>query len=139
MKRFLSVLTILVFVFGMATLAQAESEIMPRDSAFFSSYGTTLSRQGGGTIKIVFTANGMGICNTLGVATYEVERLYDEVHWEDCSGLLDGQTGSNVGSYTFSRYFYGMPGEVYRVKVTFTCVIDGEVEHKSYTSGRIEA
>lgn len=123
----------------MVPLAQAESAIQPRDSAFFSSYGTTMSRQGGGTIKIVFTANGMGICNTLGVATYEVERLNDEGHWEDCSGLLSGQTGSNVGSYTFSRYYYGVPGEVYRVKVTFYCSIDGEAEHKSYTSGRIEA
>lgn len=139
MKRILSILLAMMMVCSMIPLAQAEQAIQPRDSAFFSSYGTTLSRQGGGTIKIVFTANGMNICNTLGVATYQVERLDDEGHWEDCSGLLDGQTGSNVGSYTFSRYFYGMPGEVYRVKVTFYCSIDGEAEFKSYTSGRIEA
>lgn len=139
MKRFLFVLLVFVLVCGMVPLAQAESAIQPRDSAFFSSYGTTLSRQGGGTIKIVFGATGMGICNTLGVATYEVERLNDEGYWEDCSGLLDGQTASNVGSYTFSRYFYGIPGEVYRVKVTFYCSIDGEAEFKSYTSRRIEA
>lgn len=139
MKRFLSVFLVFVLVCGMVPLAQAESAIQPRDSAFFSSYGTTLSRQGGGTIKIVFGATGMGICNTLGVATYQVQRLNDEGHWEDCSGLLDGQTARNVGSYTFSRYFYGMPGEVYRVKVMFVCSIDGELEFKSYTSGRIEA
>ena len=139
MKRFLFVLLVFVLVCGMVPLAQAESAIQPRDSAFFSSYGTTLSRQGGGTIKIVFGATGMGICNTLGVATYQVERLNEDGDWVDCSGLLNGQTGSNVGSYTFSRYFYGIPGEVYRVKVVFVCSIDGELEHKTYTSRRIEA
>ena len=139
MKRFLFVLLVFVLVCGMVPLAQAESAIQPRDSAFFSSYGTTMSRQGGGTIKIVFGATGMGICNTLGVATYQVERLNEDGDWVDCSGLLNGQTGSNVGSYTFSRYFYGIPGEVYRVKVVFVCSIDGELEHKTYTSRRIEA
>lgn len=139
MKRIFSILLAMVLICSLFPLAQAEQAIQPRDSAFFSSYGTTLSRQGGGTIKIVFTANGMGICNTLGVVTYQVERLDDEGYWEDCSGLLNGQTGSNVGSYTFSRYFYGVPGEVYRVKVVFVCSIDGELEHKTYTSGRIKA
>ena len=55
------------------------------------------------------------------------------------SGQLSGQTGTNVASYTFGRYFQGVAGETYRIQVTFLCTINNSTETKSYTSGRITA
>ena len=108
-------------------------------SNYFSSYGTSGSAIGGGQIYITFRAVGTDICNQIGVASYHVQRLDDDGSWDDVSGLLSGQTGTNVASYTFGRYFQGVAGETYRIQVTFICCINNGVEHKSYTSGRITA
>ena len=110
-----------------------------RASNYFTSYGTTMSAPGNGGIAITFRAVGTDICNQIGVATYTVQKRHDDGHWEDVSGLLSGQTGSNGGSYTFGRYFQGVAGETYRVKVTFLCVIGTGAETKSYTSGTVTA
>lgn len=138
MKKFLSLILVTVFLCGvMMPVACAESAPQPRDSAFFGSYGTHLSDEGGGRFKIVFTANGLKISNTIGVSSYEVERQDDDGNWEDCSGLLNGQTGSGVISYSFSKYFNGVSKETYRVKVTFICVRNDGSETKTYTSPSI--
>ena len=110
-----------------------------RASNYFASYGTSMSAPGGGRIAVTFRAVGTGICNQIGVANYSVERLDDDGNWERVSGLLSGQTGSNVASYSFGRYFQGVAGETYRVVVTFVCVIGDGMEHKAYTSGRVTA
>ena len=94
---------------------------------------------GGGGINITFKAVGTGICNQIGVANYQVFRIDDDGDWDPVSGLLSGQTGTNVASYTFGRYFQGVAGETYRIQVTFLCCIGTGVETKSYTSGRITA
>ena len=98
-----------------------------------------MSAPGGGLIGITFKAVGTGICNQIGVATYWVQRLEDNGNWTDVSGQLSGQTGTNVASYTFGRYFQGVAGETYRIQVTFLCIIGTGYETKSYTSGRITA
>lgn len=139
MKRIVSLVLFIVLVCSATIFTSYAEDIQPRDSAYFNSYGTTLSKQGGGCIKITFTANGTQICDTIGVSTYEVERMDDDGNWEDCSGLLSGKTISGFASYTFSKYFYGVAGETYRVKVVFICSIDGGVETKNYTSGSITA
>ena len=110
-----------------------------RASNYFSSYGTSGSAIGGGQIYITFRAVGTDICNQIGVASYLVERLDDDGDWTSVSGLLSGQTGTNVASYTFGRYFQGVAGETYRIQVSFLCVINNTSEIKSYTSGRITA
>ena len=139
MKRFVSLLiAMMLFCMGIIPCAQAE-EIAPYSSNFFTSYGTTLSKEGNGRIKIVFSTTGTRICNELGVATYQVQRLDDDGDWVDVSGLLNGSTGRYLTTYTFSRYFNGVAGETYRVNVTFTCVINDDGETQSYTSGAIEA
>ena len=140
MKKLISiVLAICLMCSGLICFAQDEVEIEPRNSAYFVSYGTTLSRYGDGKIKIVFSTQSTGIATTLGVATYQVERLDDNGNWEDCSGTRNGKTASNVSSYTFGKYFYGIAGETYRVKATFLCVMNGGAETKAYTSARITA
>lgn len=140
MKRIALLLLSLVLLFSFtAVSACAEEAIQPRDSAYFDSYGTTMSRQGNGTLKITFSTVGTGVCSQLGVATYSVQKQFEDGRWEDVTGLLSGQTGSGVVSYTFSRYFYGVAGETYRVQVTFISAINGGLETKSYTSGKITA
>ena len=110
-----------------------------RASNYFSSYGTSMTAVGSGRIAITFKAVGTDICNQIGVASYHVERLDDDGNWENVSGALSGQTGTNVASYTFGRYFQGVAGETYRIQVSFLCVINNTSEIKSYTSGRITA
>ena len=53
--------------------------------------------------------------------------------------MVIGETGENVVSYTFSKYFQGVLGERYRVQVVFVSIIDGSAEYKTYTSGVITA
>ena len=136
MKNVLSLVLILTILCSCVfSYALAET----RASNYFTSYGTTMSAPGNGRIGITFRAVGTGICNQIGVASYHVERLDDDGNWENVSGALSGQTGTNVASYTFGRYFQGVAGETYRIQVTFLCTINNGTETKSYTSGRITA
>ena len=136
MKNVVSILLILTLLCScIFSAALAET----RASNYFSSYGTTMSAPGSGRIAITFRAVGTDICNQIGVASYQVQKLNDDGDWVFVSGLLSGQTGTNVASYTFGRYFQGVAGETYRIQVTFVCVINNGMESKSYTSGRITA
>ena len=136
MKNALSIALILTILCScIFSFALAET----RASNYFTSYGTTMSAPGNGRIGITFRAVGTGICNQIGVAHYYVQRLDDDGDWVNVSSHLSGQTGTNVASYTFGRYFQGVAGETYRIQVTFVCVIGTGMEHKSYTSGRITA
>jgi hypothetical protein len=98
-----------------------------------------MSAPGNGGIAITFRAVGTDICNQIGVANYQVFKLNDDGNWEAVSSVFSGQTGTNVASYTFGRYFQGVAGETYRIQVTFVCAIGTGMEFKSYTSGRITA
>ena len=138
MKQLLAILVV-VTLLTTTMFSYALAEQQTRDSAYFTSYGTSMGTPGGGGINITFKAVGTGICNQIGVANYQVFRIEDNGDWTSVSGLLDGQTGSNVASYTFGRYFQGVSGETYRIQVTFVCTIGTGMEHKSYTSGKITA
>ena len=136
MKNVVSILLILTLLCScIFSAALAET----RASNYFSSYGTTMSAPGNGLIGITFRAVGTDICNQIGVANYQVQKLDDDGDWVFVSNPLSGQTGTNVASYTFGRYFQGVAGETYRIQVTFLCVINNSSETKSYTSGRITA
>lgn len=136
MKRFLSLMLIFTLLCP-CLFAYALAET--RASNYFSSYGTSMSAPGGGGINITFRAVGTDICNQIGVANYTVEKLNENGGWENVSGALSGQAGTNVASYTFGRYFQGVAGETYRIQVSFLCVINNTSEIKSYTSGRVTA
>lgn len=136
MKHALSIMLVLAILCSCVfSYAIAET----RASNYFSSYGTSMTAVGNGRIAITFKAVGTGICNQIGVANYTVEKLDENGNWYNVSGALSGQTGTNVASYTFGRYFQGVAGETYRIQVTFTCIIGTSGETKSYTSGRITA
>ena len=136
MQKVLSILLVLTILSAyIFSCAFAET----RASDYFTCYGTTMSAAGGGGINITFKAVGTCLCNQIGVAGYTVEKKNDEGEWVNVSGALSGQTGTNVASYCFGRYFQGVAGETYRIQVTFLCVIGSGAETKSYTSGSITA
>lgn len=138
MKRLITlILAVCMLCVSLGAAACAES--VTRDSKYFTSYGTTLSKAGGGTIKITFSTDATQVADTLGVVNYSVDELNSDGDWVNKTGLLSGKTASNVGSYTFSKYFNGISGKTYRVNVSFVCTIDGKTEYKNYTSLRIEA
>lgn len=139
MKKTLSIMLVLAMLCSCICSCALAEDTETRASNYFASYGTSLTAVGGGRIAVTFKAVGMGICNQIGVANYQVQRLTDEGRWEAVSGLLSGQTGSNVASYSFGRYFQGVAGETYRVVVTFLCTINNSTECKAYTSGRVTA
>jgi hypothetical protein len=139
MKNVLSLLLVITLLCSSLFSFVYAEENAARSSNYFISYGTSMSAPGGGGINITFKAVGTGICNQIGVANYYVQRLDDNGNWYNVSSTLSGQTGTNVASYTFGRYFQGVAGETYRIQVTFYCAIGNGSEHKSYTSGRITA
>lgn len=138
MKKVLSI-SLAITILLISVLSYVVAENMQRSSNYFVSYGTAVSHLGGGTLLITFDTTALNIADQLGVATYIVEKRNDDGKWEDVSGPLEGQTGSGVVSYTFSRYFFGVVGETYRVQVTFHCFMNGGVETKSVTSGIVTA
>ena len=140
MKKVVSIfLAALLMTSLMLVPAYAELDVGLYNSDYFSSYGTVLSNVGNCIIKIVFAADGTEICDEIGVATFQVQRYDENGNWEDVTGMVVGETGENVVSYTFSKYFQGVLGERYRVQVTFVSYIDGSAEYKTYTSGVITA
>lgn len=136
----------LVFVMLMVAVSAPAYAALPQSdeitaSNYFTSYGTNLSRQGGGTLLITFSTTGVGICDILGVATFQIE-CWDEEdeQWYDVTTVIPGETGTNVATYNFSRYYYGTAGKTYRVCVTFVCTKYGMgTEHKPYSSPAIVA
>lgn len=135
MKKALSLLLIFTLLMPcMFASVLAET----RASNYFTSYGTSMSAVGNGQIAISFKTVGTTICDQLGVANYQVFKETD-AGWVAVSGELSGQTGTNVASYSFGRYFQGVAGETYRIQVTFLCIIGTGYETKSYTSGRVTA
>lgn len=139
MKRIISVVLIVLLLCSSIPIACfAEENNNTRASNYFSSYGVHLTRLSDGRIKIVFSATGTGgLCTQIGVATYQIMEKDSSGDWDEYSDLLSGKTGSNVASYTFSKYFTPRSGKQYRVKCTFICTKNGGSETKAYTSGTI--
>ena len=135
MKRLVS----LVLTLMLLTVSVSAYAVEARQSNYFNSYGTSLSRMGDGKIKITFSCTAAGTASQLGVSDFSVYR-YDNGNWTIISGPHSGSYGYNTSSYSFSRTFYGVPGEKYRLEVTFLSVKkDATCETKNYTSGSIVA
>ena len=134
MKRVISILLIAMLLCG----AFSAYAIEPRDSMYFSDYGTSLSKLGDGKIRITFTCGATSTASQLGVSSFNVYR-YDGSNWELVSGPNSGSYGYGVSSYTFSRIFNGVAGEKYYVETTFACAKNGTFETKFHSSGTIVA
>ena len=134
MKRVFAL--ILTFMLLMTSVSACAVE--PRDSDYFNSYGASLSKLGDGDIRITFSCDAVGTASQLGVSSFSVYKSTD-AGWLQVSGPHNGSYGYGVSSYSFSRTFYGVAGEKYRVEATFSCVKNGTMESKNYTSGSIVA
>ena len=134
MKRaFALICTVMLLMISVSACA-----VEPRDSMYFSCYGSNLTNLGDGKIKITFSCDAIGIVSQLGVSSFSVYE-YNGSRWELVSGPNSGSYGYGLSSYSFSRTFYGVEGEKYRVEATFLCSKNGGVETKCYTSGSIVA
>ena len=108
-------------------------------SNYFASYGCVIGDIGGHKLNITFTVHGMGVCDEIGVANYQVEKLVTledgSQIWAGITGLLPGVTKTNSSFCTYGVNFQGVAGERYRVRATFICAktINGElgIETKS--------
>lgn len=143
MKRFLIFVLTATLLLCLGTAALAESEdatgAEPRNSSFFSRYGTSLTPTGSGNVTLTFSCTATGVVSQLGVSGYTVQRL-DDSGWTDVTGLLPGSMASNTSNHSFSKNFHGVAGEKYRVTCTFFCVkSDGTSESKFHTSGTVTA
>ena len=134
MKRVFALICTVVLLMVSVSACAAE----PRNSNYFNGYGAVLSKLGDGDIRITFSCDAVGTASQLGVSDFNVYR-YDGANWNLVSGPNSGSYGYGVSSYSFSRTFYGVAGEKYRVEATFLCTKNGSSENKSYTSGSIVA
>lgn len=134
MKRVISLILMAMLLLPTFNACAAE----PRDSNYFSSYGTTLSAKGSGDIKITFSCDAVNTASQLGVSEFSVYK-YDGSEWDRVSGPHSGSYGYGVSTYSFSRTFDGVAGEKYRVEATFLCVKNNSAESKNHTSGSIVA
>lgn len=143
MKKRISIIIVLAMLLSFFTApayAAVPNTDEPCASNYFTYYGAVLSRQGGGTLLITFSTSGVGLCDVLGVANFNVQCLDESTgHWYDITGVMSGETGTNVATYNFSRYFYGTSGYTYRVCVTFFCQKGSGSEFKIYNSPAIVA
>jgi len=134
MKRvFALICTVMLLLVSVSACA-----IEPKNSNYFTGYGAALSKLGDGDIKITFSCDAVGTASQLGVSSFSVYKSTD-AGWVQVSGPNSGSYGYGVSSYSFSRTFYGVAGEKYRVEASFLCSKNGGVETKSYTSGSIVA
>jgi len=144
MRKSLSILLVCVLFMSMSIVpahAALPEPDEPAASNYFTYYGTSMSRQGGGTLLLTFSTAGVGMCDVLGVADFDVQCWdADDEEWVNVVTNAPGETGTNVPSYTFSRYFYGTSGQTYRLVVTFVCTKYGMgTELKYYISPAIVA
>ncbi len=138
MKKTFALILALQLFCATISCAFSEMEFQPRSSDCFQSCSVVVSAGSNGKVHITFRAIGKGACSTLGVSYFQVEQLIDG-RWTPVTGYIDGETGSNVVTYTFSRTYYGYVGETYRVNAFFLGVLDGQADNCVVTSGSVEA
>lgn len=136
MKKLCALILAVAMLLSVSTvgLAAVVDPDTPQQSNYFNSYGIVGSTPGNNKIVYTFTCVGVGVCSQLGVANYWVQKRNSNGAWETVTALLPGKCGYNVSTYAFSKNFYGIKNEYYRVQCTFICIKDGSGETKSYTS-----
>ena len=100
MTKFVSVILLIALLCSCTMVYANAEESNIRASDYFTSYGTSTSAVGGGRIAITFRAVGTDICNQIGVANYQVQKLNDDGDWVVVSGSLGwvSATGGCVSS-----------------------------------------
>ena len=135
MKKFIAmILAVSMLLCSSVAFAALPETDGTQASNYFSSYGMAVTAIGSGRLQLSFTCSAVGLADQLGVANYMVQKKNSSGEWVDITGYLSGSTSANTTSHSFSKIFYGVAGETYRVKCTFICVKGGSSETKAYTS-----
>ena len=135
MKKFIAmILAVSMLLCSSVAFAALPETDGTQASNYFSSYGMAVTAIGSGRLQLSFTCSAVGLADQLGVANYMVQKKNSSGEWVDITGYLSGSTSTNTTSHSFSKIFYGVAGETYRVKCTFICVKGGSSETKAYTS-----
>lgn len=116
MKRFACIL--LMALLGLSTVVFAEEEfVVMRADDFFSSYGTNISRLGGGGLSITFSTTAVQTMQILGVNSYSVEQKING-SWTTVAPNNPGKLSTNTISHSSTASYYGSSGGEYRI---YTC------------------
>lgn len=122
--RFVCMILVCCLLF--AILAQADSVVEPRESAFFSSYGTDLYKTSSSSFQIWFdvTANAGNTMQVLGVSEIIVYRSPDQQSWTKMRTYTMDNYPQMVAQNTtahidYVTYNYATTGYYYRAYITF--------------------
>ena len=135
MKKFIAmILAVSMLLCSSVAFAALPETDGTQASDYFQSYGMAVTAIGSGRLQLSFSCSAVGLADQLGVANYWVQKKNSSGEWVDVTSVLSGSTSTNTTSHSFSKIFYGVAGETYRVKCVFICVKGGSSETKSYTS-----
>lgn len=81
---------------------------------------------------------GVETSSTLGVSTFQLQKKVDG-KYENVGEEQTGSVGHNVISHSFSRECTVIPGQIYRVRVTFVCENSNGYKAQTYYSSSKEA
>lgn len=122
--RFVCMILVCCLLFAIP--AQAESVVEPRESAFFSSYGTDLYKTSSSSFQIWFdvVTNAGNTMQVLGVSEIIVYRSADQQSWtkmrtytmNNYSQMVAQNTQSHEGYVTYN---YATTGYYYTAYITF--------------------
>ena len=91
-----------------------------RASSQIDIYSMDVTATGNGKIAIMFSVTGAGFMDQIGAKSIDVYER-ESTGWETAVSYdADdfGMTASNVTKYGNTKYFYGEPGEEYKIEVT---------------------
>ena len=121
-KRYICFLLVISMLIGIPVAAQ--SEIEPRESAFFLSHDAFISKVTENRFKVWFDVTAAGTMQKLGACEIEIDRSTDGSNWELIasydSAFYPAMIASNTCSHTsYITYHAAVPGYYYRAYVTF--------------------
>ena len=122
--RFVCLILVCSLVFAIP--AQATTVVEPRESAFFSYYGTDLYKTSSTSFQIWFdvVANAGSSPQELGVSEIVLYRSADQQTWTKMKTYIKGSYSQMVAQNTYSHdgyvsYNFATTGYYYRARITF--------------------
>ncbi len=126
-KKVTALLLAVIMIFTVSGAAMA-GEAQTRASHYLDSYYVTLAAKGSGKMGIGISVNGVDVEDKIGVQQIDIDvkvngkwTYYDTLDCIDYPEFLE----SNTDTYINTVYFYGTPGDTYRVTLTAYAEKDG--------------
>lgn len=124
MKRFISIVCLILVLSTCLVIPVAAQEVTPYASNYFMSYSTYLWKTSSTEFQIWFDVTAVGGMDKLGVSYIEVQQSSDNANWtsvatydkDDYTQLVASGTGRHESYVTYSNY---QSGYYYRAYVEF--------------------